>query len=326
MALLLGSALSSLMVLYASIHGVRILRRWDLRSGGELQISLERRTYLISTLVTWAFLFQLLSLFLFVYTADRIHGLFVGAMCAAGTLNVNRFGYPAVILKCANFLLAGAWLALNAVDNRGYDYPLIRKKYLLLLGIAPFLLAETVVQALFFLRLRPDVITSCCGALFSLRRQGVPVGLGRVPILPLMASYYAGVAGCVAAAIRFRRTGEGALLYAAASTATFALSAVSLVVFISPYFYENPSHHCPFCVLQRGYLYAGYLLYAGMLGGGATGLGVGIIHPYRRLDSLRDAAPAIQRRLLAASVSFHLLFAAVSTARIATSNLRMVFP
>ena len=38
-------------------------------------------------------------------------------MCAAGTLYVNDYGYPALILKVANFLLAGFWLILNYTDN-----------------------------------------------------------------------------------------------------------------------------------------------------------------------------------------------------------------
>ena len=39
--------------------------------------------------MTYPFGFQLASLFLFIYTADHLHPLFVGAMCAAGTLYVN---------------------------------------------------------------------------------------------------------------------------------------------------------------------------------------------------------------------------------------------
>ena len=44
-------------------------------------------------------------------------------MCAAGTLNVNAYGYPALILKVVNAVLAGQWLILNHADNRVPDYP-----------------------------------------------------------------------------------------------------------------------------------------------------------------------------------------------------------
>jgi hypothetical protein len=76
-----------------------------------VQLALERRTYLISTLLAYGFGAQLLSLFLFSFTADQLHPFFVGAMCAAGTLYVNTYGYPALILKMINFLLvtSGCW-------------------------------------------------------------------------------------------------------------------------------------------------------------------------------------------------------------------------
>jgi len=128
-ALMLGSAAVGLLALYASAWGVRILRHWDLQNGSESQLQLEKRTYLVSTLMAWAFAFQAGSLFLFIFTAEDLHRLFVGAMCAAGTLNVNGFGYPTVLLKVGNALLAGIWLIVNYTDNRASDYPLIRKKY-----------------------------------------------------------------------------------------------------------------------------------------------------------------------------------------------------
>ncbi|MBP2686119.1 MAG: hypothetical protein H6Q81_1024, partial [Deltaproteobacteria bacterium] len=135
LALFVASLLTGCMVLYAGWYGARILLQWEIGSGSERQLELERRTYLISTLLSVAFALQLLSLFLFVFTADRLHGMFSGAMCAAGTLNVNGFGYPVLVLKIVTFLLAGLWLVVNHADTRGYDYPLIKAKYALLLAI-----------------------------------------------------------------------------------------------------------------------------------------------------------------------------------------------
>ena len=150
---LLAAYISSGMVLYALFYGVQILKHWDIQNGHELQLVLERKTYLISTLLAYVFGLQLLSLFLYIFTADSLTPLFVGAMCAAGTLNVDAFGYPTLVLKIFNFILAGIWLVLNYADNQGYDYPLIRVKYLLLLVITPLLLTETIMQAKYFLGL-----------------------------------------------------------------------------------------------------------------------------------------------------------------------------
>jgi len=167
---LLAVYISSFMVLYAVYYGVQILKFWDIQSGHELQLVLERKTYLISTLLSYVFGLQLLSLFLFIFTADSLTPLFVGAMCAAGTLNVDGFGYPTLVLKILSFILAGLWLVLNYADNQGYDYPLIKKKYLLLAFIAPFIILEMILESAYFLNMKADVITSCCGSLFSSER------------------------------------------------------------------------------------------------------------------------------------------------------------
>ncbi len=166
-ALVLVSFLISGMILYSAFFGIRIIRRWDIQSGSEEQLALERRTYLISTILSYVFVFQIGSLFLYIYTADSLHNLFVGAMCAAGTLNVDPYGYPTFLLKILNFILAGLWLIINYTDNRAYDYPLIRKKYALLLLLAPLIVTESIVQLLYFTQMKADVITSCCGSLFS---------------------------------------------------------------------------------------------------------------------------------------------------------------
>ena len=91
--------------------------------GSEQLAALERRTYLISTILTYAFGFQLLALFLYMFTADNLHTFFVGAMCAAGTLNVNGYGYPTLLLKIFNFLAAGTWL--NSPELRATTVPMI---------------------------------------------------------------------------------------------------------------------------------------------------------------------------------------------------------
>ena len=79
-ALFISSLLVSGMMLYASFYGMLILKYWDINSGSETQLRLERKTYLISTIIGYAFGFQLLSFFLFIYTADALHP-FLPAPC-----------------------------------------------------------------------------------------------------------------------------------------------------------------------------------------------------------------------------------------------------
>lgn len=329
-ALLISSAIVSLMVLYASVYGLRVLMRWDLASGSELQLALERRTYLVSTVLAYVFGFQLLSLFLFVFTAEDLHPLFVGAMCAAGTLNVNGWGYPALGLKVGVFILAGLWLVLNHADNRAPDYPLIKKKYALLLLIVPLFLLETVAQALYLLTLKADVITSCCGTLFSAgpARAGntetaMAFILSTASALPLPAVFY-GVFFLVFLLGAFvYRSGRGGYACSLLSLAAFLVAVLSLVVFITPYFYELPTHRCPFCILQKAYGYVGYPVYLSLLGGTVAGVGGGMLSAFRKVESLKEAVPSMQRKLILASLAMFFVFLATVIHGIAASGLRV---
>lgn len=323
-ALLSGSVLIVCMLVYSAFYGLKIIRHWDLRSGSELQLNLERRTYLISTLVSYGLGFQLLSLFLFIYTADELHTLFVGAMCAAGTLNVNGFGYPTILLKILNFLLAGLWLVVNRVDNSAYDYPLIHIKYTLLIVLTPLVLCETVIQACYFLEMEPAVITSCCGTLFSADTEGVTTGMVVLPRVPVQIAFFLSMAGTFASGIVFWLKERLAYLFSLLSLSTFILSILAIISFISLYFYELPTHHCPFCILQAEYHFVGYGLYAAFLAGAVSGLGVGVTMPFRKIPSLAQVLPRIQRRLCLSSLLSYGIFLAISLWGMAVSNLRLV--
>lgn len=323
LALLVGSLLVSLMLITSCTYGVEILARWDLRSGSEKQLALERRTYLISTLMAYAFGFQLLSLFLFIYTADTLAPLFVGAMCAAGSLNVNGWGYPTIILKLINFVLAGLWLILNATDNRGYDYPLIRMKYAFLLSITPFVLAEAFTQTGYFLGLKPDIITSCCGTLFTSDAEGVTSGIVALPHTLVEAVFYTSLAATMGLGLFFYARGKAAWLFAMVNIITLVASMAALISFISLYYYEMPTHHCPFCLLQKEYGFVGYPLYLTFLGGAVAGLGVGLIGPFKKVKSLLSVIPLVQRNLTAISLAAYSLGLAITLYGVVFSNLSL---
>lgn len=321
LALYVASLLICFIVLYSAFYGLQILRRWDIRSGSEGQLVLERKTYLISTLLSYLFSLEIISLFFFIFTVDQLHTFFVGAMCAAGTLYVNSYGYPVLILKVINFLFAGLWLIVNYTDNRGYDYPLIKIKYLFLLILTPLIVLETVLQANYFLRLDPNIITSCCGSLFSIGEKSLTSEVSNFPIFPMEILFYLSLAFTVASGLFFLSRIKGGYLLAFFSGLTFILSISSILSFISVYVYELPSHHCPFCILQKEYYYMGYPLYLTLFGGAISGMGVGLLMPFRNITSLSEILPVIQKWLAAVSLTFFLIFAALVTYYLLFSNL-----
>ncbi len=370
-ALLLVSLLVTGMILYSSFFGVRIIAGWDIGSGSEGQLVLERRTYLISTFLAYALLFQISSFFLFIYTADSLHSLFTGAMCAAGTLNVDPYGYPTLLLKILNFILAGLWLIVNYADNQAYDYPLIRKKYGLLIVMAPLVATESVVQALYFLQMKADVITSCCGSLFSPYREGLSAAIVSIipfktamtetlaqtlktmpstsalilsccegvftgealalimtmvtalPVQTAMAGFYLAMGMTFFSGIFYLLRGKLGFLFSLAGGLFFLISCISFLSFISLYFYELPTHRCPFCVLQAEYGYVGYLLYASLLTGAVSGLGVGVLRPFAGIDSLAGSLPVLQKRLTLLCLVSYLLFAGLVIYRMVSTDFTL---
>jgi hypothetical protein len=321
-ALFVGSFLIGGLLLYGAFFGLQILRTWDLHSGSERQLRLERRTYLISTVMAYACALQLFSLFLFIFTADRLHPFFTGAMCAVGSLNVNEYGNPVIILKVINFLLAGLWLIVNYTDNRGFDYPLIKKKYILLLAMTPLILVEAVMQGKYFMGMEPEIITSCCGTVFSSGGKGIASELAGLPSRPLEIAFGLSLAGTFAGGLWFYRTGKGGYLFSVTSFVAFLISLGSVIAFISTYIYELPTHHCPFCILQGEYHYVGYPIYLLLMTGAITGLGVGTLLPFKHLSSLKDIIPSILKQLVTASLLSYAVFLLIIIYQLLSSNLK----
>lgn len=324
MALVGVSVVVTLLMLLAAAFAIQVLRFWDISSGSERQLNLERRTYLISTILTYAFVAELVSLLLFIYNAEEMSSQFVGAMCATGVININGYGWPTLFLKITLFFSGAAWLMLNALDNKGYDYPLIRMKYGLLLLIVPLVVAEMVVQLLYFLNMDPDVITSCCGALFTPDSEGVAAEVSAVePATAMLALIVSGFATLLSGAWFLLRR-RGGPLFAGMSVLSLLVALVAIVSCIALYIYEHPHHHCPFCILKAGHNFMGYLLYTPLFAATALALGVGITAPWKKIPSLTAAVVADTRRFTWLSLICFLLFYAVAAYAVVNSNLTML--
>jgi len=322
-ALLLSSILSALILAYSALFGIRVLRKWDMSSGSEAQLLMERGTYLVSTLLAYVLAFEVLALFLFIQTAERLHPLFVGAMCAAGTLYVNPFGYPALGLRVVLAIFAGLWLIMNWLDSKAPDYPLIRAKYRMLIVMAPLALLSALASWFYLTGLRADVITSCCGSLFSqgsdsVRGEVALTGDSVIRIVYMSATVLVFVIGAA-----YRRTGRGALAFGAISALMLPVSLLALTIYVSPYIYELPTHHCPFCMLQADYNYIGYIIYAALLTGSVTGMGAGAAGAFGRLQSIEGGQDAARRRLTLVSLVSFAAFTLILIWSVTSSNLHM---
>jgi len=323
LALLFTSLLISIMVLYAAFHGIRIVAQWDISSGRELQLVLERRTYFVATIVKYFLVVQIASLFLLIYTADAIHPLFSGTMCAVGTFDVNRFGFPTILFKLTTCFLAGIWLILNHADNLGFDYPLIKIKYWLLIFIAPCIIAENIVLYAFFTGLHPNIITSCCGSLFSPGAKSVAGEIAGAPVVLALIIFFTALALTTGSGLLFILRGTHAILFSFASTLTGAISLGAVISALSVYIYELPSHHCPFCILQPEYHYIGYLIYGTILAGSICGAGVGVLVPFGKISSIKMSLPFFQKQLAIVAVGSFFILGITAIVVIMMSNYHL---
>jgi hypothetical protein len=322
-ALLLAAGLSLTMLLIASPFALQVIRHWDIASGSERQLKLERLTYLFSTLVAFVCLVQILAALLFVFTADKLSSMFVGAMCAVGALNVNSWGFPALYLQLALFFLAALWLAINHADSRARDYPLVRLKYLLLLAAIPLFALSLWLQLQYFLGLKADVITSCCGSLFSADAPTLASEVSALEPKSALLIFYGTLGSAIALCLWHgchRDTFSG---YAAGlgSLAAFLASIAGILAFVSLYIYEHPNHHCPFCILKPDYDYQGYVLYLPLFAAAAAGMSAGVLRLFARHPSLAAVIPVLSARLAGLAAAGFLLFALIASLMIGQSNL-----
>lgn len=322
MALLLWSFAAFGATAAAAGFAWAILREWNPASGSARQLELERRTYLISTLMVATLAGEAVSLLLFVFNADSMAVMFVGAMCAVGTLNASPYGFPALVAKVIVFFLAVVWLALNRADTHGWDYPLIRPKYRLLLVIAPVVAASAALQFSYFASLRADVLTSCCSKLFVPEQAGFGAQASGLPAMPSLAAFHVSVAACAMGGWWLRRRPGLAVAYSPLAGATFVIAMAAIVAVLSTYVYEQPHHHCPFCLLKPEYGYVGYALYVPLFLGTGLGLAIWPVNRYRAVPSLAEAVPAMVRRMAGIAAGSFLALLAVAIAIVAMSKLK----
>jgi hypothetical protein len=251
---------------------------------------------------------DIFSLFLLIYTADHLHPMFVGAMCAAGTFNVNGYGYPALIIKAISVVTCGVWLIVNQADTLAEDYPLIKVKYGLLPAITVIIVLGAALLIAYLKGLDARVITSCCGTLFSTDAPTVAGSMSSLPVSPTRILFFVCAALHARAALHLLATGRAGGLLGWISGVYAIIALVSVIVFISVYYYELPTHHCPFDILQAHYHYIGYPLYASLFGFAVTGIGIGVLQCFTGIPSLAATLPTLQRRYAWISLFANLLF------------------
>jgi hypothetical protein len=326
LALIVGSSIVLVMMSYAGWIGVRVLKRWDFDSSSAEQLALERQTYLGSTLALSALGFQVVSALLFLFTVDDIHELFVGAMCATGSLNANPVGWTALAVKVLVLIVSPIWIVFDHLDRRAGDFPIIKTKFSALLLLVPLMASDLMLQIRYFSGLDPEIITSCCGALFSESGSTLASEVASLPVQPMLIAFYLVAALFLATGVACLVSLSRLLRYilAGLSLLILAVSLASIVSFLSLYVYELPTHHCPFDMLQGQYGFIGYPVYLFLFSAVVLGLLPGLFQPLRKLPSLSDLIADSEVKWLTAGVVSMVVFVCVASWKVIFGSLTMV--
>jgi hypothetical protein len=260
---------------------VHILLRWDFGSSSEEQYALERRAYLVMTIILVAFAIKFLLLPFFVFTIDKLSDLVPGAMCAAGVISANDYGMPLLFLKLLILFGLLLWMAINHYDLEAKSYPWFRLKGWLFVLIFALVSVELWMDWAYFTHIDIHQPVSCCSALFGQLEGANPLPFG-LDTPKLLLLFY--------------------LLYVLILLVTFArqywlqiptyglfviVAYYAVVYFFGTYVYELPTHKCPFCMMQRPYHYVGYAIWGTLFGGVFLGIIAAILHLGLRVRTRR---------------------------------------
>lgn len=239
----------------AFISALEILRGWDFEAVTTAQYRLEKRSYLVILIILFSLVAKLLLLPFFGYAIDKLALIIPGAMCGAGVINANGYGAVLLDLKVVVLLLAGIWLIVNQQDLRATDYPYLKAKLRLFLGIFALIVAETLLDFLYVSNISTLTPVQCCSVIFGVSGadNALPMGLNTELLLELFYLLFALIIVlCIARYSFLNMVINIAFLY-------FAYHAV--VDFFGTYVYQLPTHKCPFCMLQKEYYFIGYLIW-----------------------------------------------------------------
>jgi hypothetical protein len=304
---LLGESIVYLLMGIAAYNAVIVLMRWDFASFTPQQFVLEKRAYLVMTVISFAFAIKFLLLPYFAYGVDRLSALIPGAMCAAGVIGANAYGYALLGTKVAIAFLMGTWLIINRLDLRATDYPYLRGNALFFLVIFAGISIELFLDAAYFSNLTTVKPVSCCSVSFG--QQGgsnpLPLGLDTAKLLILFYLFY--LLGVVTALGRYPGVGFIANLF------FLVVGYYAIVYFFGTYVYELPTHKCPFCMLQHEYYYMGYILWGTLFVGTFFGMNSLVVE---RLTGDKSAAT------YRVSLGFNTLFVVLCSAYVVVYYLK----
>ncbi len=262
--------LNGLIVIFASISlifAIKIALYWDIDSTTEYQYRLEKRGYLVSTIIKYILSIKIPLFLFFIWTLDKTSNLITGAMCGAGVINSSDIGIYLMVIKIVNIYLFTIWLTLHNIDLGYENLKYTKLKFRLYMVLYILIVVEAYFIVQMFSGIDIDKIVSCCGTIFSSNSSktlSTILNIDQTIIVYLFIVNYIVLIFFYIKRVKY--------LFGILNILFLITSIISLISFFSTYIYELPTHHCPFCLLQSDYYHIGYILYTLLFLGTLYGL------------------------------------------------------
>ncbi len=253
---------------------LKILKYWDFEASTTFQYGLEKRNYLVNTIIIFTVSVKIILFILFVKSLDDLSPLVPGAMCATGVIGANKYGNILLVYKIFILFLLGVWIMINKLDLMTKKFAYLRKKYYLFVVIFILIVIEFILEILFFTDIPLNTPVFCCSVVFVV--ENLPFGLETIDIVKIFYLIFV----FILVSNYFRK-----------SSLSFILNVLFLFIayycatyYFGTYVYEQPNHKCPFCMLQKDYHYVGYLIWSTLFIGVYFGISPYIVYSLIDVD------------------------------------------
>lgn len=295
---LLFSAISLILGMAALIVAWWVKRTWWIGQSAEEQSEVEKRLYLIISLIGLGFVFRLVLVPLWFVSLQSMIPSVPGAMCLFGVHQISTpVSWAATGFKILLPFFYGFWLVLDRLDRKVESRPFLETKLTFLFPFGLMMIVESALDLKLLFTVPPRQV-SCCTSFFDAPSGTIPQVIDRFGAVWVEVWYLLIFLIIGSGIINFLYQKKGRPAWARILVEARPFIGIQALIIIgallsfflalhtkiSPLFLHLPFHHCIFCLWQdvwdapvfTGLILIGLCLFA-------TCLGVSFLKEYKRV-------------------------------------------
>jgi len=262
---LILEAIISIFQLFIFIFSIILLKNWNHNATTQYQYNLEQKTYLVTVTLYFTLIVKIILFGYFGSVLDQLSQIVPGAMCGAGVINSNIYGEPLLLTKTIILFGSFCWIIINKLDLEKKHLPYIKPKYRFYILLFLLFIVEIYLDIQFFINISTTSLVSCCSVIYTDSNNSNSIY--NISIRYLLVIFYT-----IFILIIFVNYKKLKTLSSLLNLIFLYISYYMIVLYFSCYIYQLPTHHCPFCILQKDYFYIGYIIFISLFLGTFFGM------------------------------------------------------